>query len=340
MNDRFLRACRREPVDRTPVWFMRQAGRYMAEYRALRAKHSMLTLCRTPELAVEVTLQPVKALGIDAAILFSDLLLPLAPMGIPFDFQSGEGPVIEKPVRSAADVAALHRFEPRQDLGMVLESIKMLRKELQIPLIGFAGAPFTLASYAIEGGHSSHFALTKSLMYEDPATWHKLAGLFAEIVADYLQAQVEAGCQALQVFDSWVGALDEADYREFCLPHTKRIFDALATTGVPTIHFGTGTGHLLAAQREAGGDVIGVDWRTPLDEGWNRIGADRAVQGNLDPTLLFAPRERLLARVDDVLARARSRVGHVFNLGHGILPGTPVENVKAVVEHVHAVTAR
>ncbi len=340
MNDRFLRACRREPVDRTPVWFMRQAGRYMAEYRALRAKHSMLTLCRTPELAVEVTLQPVKALGIDAAILFSDLLLPLAPMGIPFDFQSGEGPVIEKPVRSAADVAALHRFEPRQDLGMVLESIKMLRKELQIPLIGFAGAPFTLASYAIEGGHSSHFALTKSLMYEDPATWHKLAGLFAEIVADYLQAQVEAGCQALQVFDSWVGALDEADYREFCLPHTKRIFDALATTGVPTIHFGTGTGHLLAAQREAGGDVIGVDWRTPLDEGWNRIGADRAVQGNLDPTLLFAPRERLLARVDDVLSRARSRDGHVFNLGHGILPGTPVENVKAVVEHVHAVTAR
>jgi uroporphyrinogen decarboxylase len=340
MNDRFLRACRREPVDRTPVWFMRQAGRYMAEYRALRAKHSMLTLCRTPELAVEVTLQPVKALGIDAAILFSDLLLPLAPMGIPFDFQSGEGPVIEKPVRSAADVAALHRFEPRQDLGMVLESIKMLRKELQIPLIGFAGAPFTLASYAIEGGHSSHFALTKALMYEDAATWHKLAGLFAEIVADYLKAQVEAGCQALQVFDSWVGALDEADYREFCLPHTKRIFDALAGTGVPTIHFGTGTGHLLAAQREAGGDVIGVDWRTPLDEGWNRIGADRAVQGNLDPTLLFAPRERLLARVDDVLARARSRAGHVFNLGHGILPGTPVENVKAVVEHVHAVTAR
>ncbi|MCM2257758.1 MAG: uroporphyrinogen decarboxylase [Vicinamibacteria bacterium] len=340
MNDRFLRACRREPVDRTPVWFMRQAGRYMPEYRALRAKHSMLTLCRTPELAVEVTLQPVKALGIDAAILFSDLLLPLAPMGIPFDFQSGEGPVIEKPVRSAADVEALHRFEPRQDLGMVLDSIRMLRKELQIPLIGFAGAPFTLASYAIEGGHSSHFALTKGLMYGDPATWHKLAALFADIVADYLKAQVEAGVQALQVFDSWVGALDEADYREFCLPHTKRIFDALAETGVPTIHFGTGTGHLLAAQREAGGDVIGVDWRTPLDEGWQRIGADRAVQGNLDPTLLFAPRERLLARVDDVLARARARDGHVFNLGHGILPGTPVENVKAVVDHVHAVTAR
>jgi uroporphyrinogen decarboxylase len=340
MNDRFLRACRGETVDCTPVWFMRQAGRYMAEYRALREKHTLLEICRTPELALEVTLQPIRAFGFDAAILFSDLLIPLAPLGIPFDFQAGEGPVIQMPIRSADDVAALRRFEPRQELGMVLQAIRLLRRELQVPLIGFAGAPFTLASYAIEGGHSTSFARTKALMYEEPATWHRLAGLLAEVVADYLRAQVEAGAQAVQVFDSWIGALDEADYREFVLPHVRRIFEALADTGVPQIHFGTGTGHLLAAQREAGGTVIGIDWRTPLDEGWHRAGDGVAVQGNLDPTLLFAPRERLLARVDDVLRRARGRPGHVFNLGHGILPATPVEAVKAVVEHVHAASAR
>jgi len=317
---------------------MRQAGRYMPEYRKLREKHSLLELCRTPELAVEVTLQPIRAFGFDAAILFSDLLIPLAPMGLPFDFQAGEGPVVEAPVRSAADVAALRRFEPREELGMVLEAIRLLRRDLQVPLIGFAGAPFTLASYAIEGGHSSNFAKTKGLMYGDPPTWHRLAGLLADVVADYLRAQVEAGVQAVQLFDSWIGALDEADYREFVLPHVRRIFDAVADLDVPKIHFGTGTGHLLAVQREAGGTVIGVDWRTPLDEGWKRAGDDVAVQGNLDPTLLFAPRERLLARVDDVLRRAGARPGHVFNLGHGILPGTPVEAVRAVVDHVHEAT--
>ena len=338
MNDRFLRACRREPTDRTPVWFMRQAGRYMAEYRALREKHSLLTLCRTPELAVQVTLQPVHALGVDAAILFSDLLLPLAPLGIPFDFATGEGPVIEKPVRSAADVEALRRFEPREALGMVLEAIRLLRSELKVPLIGFAGAPFTLASYAIEGGHSNHYALTKSLMYREPQTWHRLLGLLSEVVRDYLVAQVEAGVQAVQVFDSWVGALSATDYREFVLPHVRTIFEGLNETKVPTIHFGTGTFHLLPLLREAGGHVIGLDWRTPLDEGWARLGDGVAVQGNLDPTLLFAPRERLLARVDDVLRQAQGRPGHVFNLGHGILPGTNVDNVKAVVEHVHART--
>ena len=340
MNDRFLRACRRQPVDRTPIWMMRQAGRYMAEYRALRAKHSLLELCRTPELAVEVTLQPVRAFAFDAAILFSDLLIPLAPLGIPFDFQKGEGPVIDKPVRTAADVGALRRFEPRQELAMVLEAIRLLRRELQVPLIGFAGAPFTLASYAIEGGHSSHFAATKALMYGDSATWHRLAALLAEVVADYLRAQVEAGAQAVQLFDSWVGALDADDYRELVLPHVKCIFDAIADLEVPKIHFGTGTGHLLALQREAGGTVIGVDWRTPLDEGWRLVGDGVAVQGNLDPTLLLAPRERLLARVDDVLRRAKGRPGHVFNLGHGILPGTPPDAVKAVVEHVHEASAR
>jgi uroporphyrinogen decarboxylase len=223
---------------------------------------------------------------------------------------------------------------------MVLEAIRLLRLELQVPLIGFAGAPFTLASYAVEGGHSSHFARTKGLMYGEPETWHRLAALLAEVVADYLRAQVEAGAQAVQLFDSWIGVLDEADYREFALPHVRRIFDALADLDVPKIHFGTGTGHLLAVQREAGGTVIGVDWRTPLDEGWKRAGAGVAVQGNLDPTLLFAPRERLLERVDDVLRRAGGRPGHVFNLGHGILPGTPVEAVKAVVDRVHEATAR
>ena len=342
MRDRFLRACRREAVDRTPVWFMRQAGRYMPEYRALRERHGLLTLCRTPELAVEITLQPVRALGVDAAILFSDLLLPLAPMGLAFDFQAGEGPVIETPVRSRADVERLRAFDPAAELGMVLEAIRLLRRELegQVPLIGFAGAPFTLASYAIEGGHSTSFALTKALMYEDAPAWHRLAALLAEVAGNYLRAQAEAGAQALQVFDSWIGALDAGDYREFVAPHVRDLFARLAGTGVPVIHFGTGTAHLLEAQRDAGGDVIGLDWRTPLDEGWARLGAAVAVQGNLDPTVLLAPRARLLARVDDVLARAAGRPGHVFNLGHGILPNTPVASVKAVVEHVHAATAK
>lgn len=321
---------------------MRQAGRYMPEYRALRERHSLLTLCRTPELAVLVTLQPIDALGVDAAILFSDLLLPLEPLGIPFDFLAGEGPVIEKPVRDAADIAALRRFDPRQELGYVHEAIRLLRRELagRVPLIGFAGAPFTLASYAIEGGHSNNFARTKGLMYGDPQAWHRLCALLADVVAEHLVAQAEAGAQALQVFDSWVGALDASDYREFVLPHVRSIFERLRACGVPTIHFGTTTGHLLALQREAGGDVLGIDWRTPLDTGWQAVGEGRAVQGNLDPTLLFAPRERLLARVDEVLEQAGGRAGHIFNLGHGILPGTPVENVKAVVEHVHARTAR
>jgi uroporphyrinogen decarboxylase len=223
---------------------------------------------------------------------------------------------------------------------MVLQAIRLLRGRLEVPLIGFAGAPFTLASYAIEGGHSANFARTKGLMYGDPESWHRLAGLLAEVVLDYLRAQVEAGAQALQIFDSWVGALDEADYRELVLPHVKRIFDGLADTGVPLIHFGTGTGHLLAAQRDAGGMVIGVDWRTPIDEGWRRAGEGVAIQGNLDPTLLLAPRERLLARVDDVLLRVGGRPGHVFNLGHGILPGTPVDNVLALIDMVHELSAR
>ena len=314
----------------------------MPEYRTLREKHSLLTLCRTPELAVEVTLQPVRALGIDAAILFSDLLLPLAPLGIPFDFQAGEGPVVESPLRSAEDIARLRRFDPRQELGMMLEAIRILRRELEgrVPLIGFAGAPFTLASYAIEGGHSVSFAATKALMYGESGAWHNLAALLADVVADHLRAQVEAGAQALQLFDSWVGALGEADYREFAFPHVRSIFDRLRDLGVPLIHFGVGTSHLLPLMREAGGDVIGVDWRTPLAEAWRRIGEAVALQGNLDPTLLLAPRDRLLRGVDAVLDSAGGRAGHVFNLGHGVLPPTPVESVRAVVDRVHERAAR
>ena len=340
-SDRFLRACRRQPVDGTPVWFMRQAGRYLGEYRAVRERHGLLEICRTPELAAEVTLQPVRALGVDAAILFSDLLLPLEPLGVPFHFAEGEGPVIDAPVRSPADVDRLRRFDPREELRSVLETIRLVRRELEgkVPLIGFAGAPFTLASYAVEGGRSTTFAATKALMYGDPPAWHRLAGLLAEVAGDYLRAQAEAGAQALQVFDSWVGALDAADYREFVLPHVKALF-ARAGGLVPVVHFGTGTAHLLALQREAGGDVIGLDWRVPLDEGWRAVGDGAGVQGNLDPAALLGPRARLLSRVDEVMARAGGRPGHVFNLGHGILPTTPVDNVKAVVDHVHDHAAR
>lgn len=337
MNDRFLRACRLEAVDVTPVWFMRQAGRYMPEYRAIRARHTLLEICSQPELAAEVTLQPVDRIDVDAAILFSDLLLPLAPMGIPFDFVKGEGPVIETPVRSAEDVNRLKTFDPRDSLGHVLETIRLARRALEgrVPLIGFAGAPFTLASYAIEGGPSSNYAKTKALMYSEPGTWHALLEHLANIVADYLQAQVEAGAQAIQVFDSWVGALGPDDYREFALPHTKRILDATQATGVPVIHFGTGTSTLLPMMREAGGDVIGADWRIPLDDAWTLIGHDRAIQGNLDPTLLLGPVERLMDGVNDVLHRAAGRPGHIFNLGHGILPETPVEHVQALAHFVH-----
>ena len=319
---------------------MRQAGRYMAEYRALRQNYTLLQLCRTPDLATEVTLQPIRRIDVDAAILFSDLLLPLEPMGVPFDFVKGEGPSIERPIRTAADIDAVRVIDPREALAYTFEAIRQIKGELadRVPLIGFAGAPFTLASYAIEGGHSNNFALTKSLMYGDPAAWHRLADKLATVVADYLSAQIDAGVDTVQVFDSWVGALNEADYREFALPHTRMIFEMIGRR-VPTIHFGVSSGSILHAMREAGGDLIGADWRIPLDQAWARIGEDRGIQGNLDPTLLLGPRDRLLAGVDDVLRRANGRPGHVFNLGHGILPMTPVDNVQAVARYVHERTA-
>jgi uroporphyrinogen decarboxylase len=340
VNDRFLRACRRQPVDKTPVWFMRQAGRYMSDYRALRERYSLLQICREPELAVAVTLQPVDAIEVDAAILFSDLLLPFTPMGLDFDFLKGEGPSIDRPVRSVADVERVRTFEPREALGHVLTTIRTLRRELdgRVPLIGFAGAPFTMASYAIEGGPSTSYAKTKSFMYSEPAAWHALCDRFATVIADYLRAQIEAGAQAVQVFDSWAGQLSRLDYREFAQPHSKRIFDALAGAGVPTLHFGVGTTAILPDMKAAGGDVIGVDWRLPLDDAWTLVGDDRGIQGNLDPTSLLGPRARLMAAADDVLRRAGGRPGHIFNLGHGVLPNTDLANVQALARHVHSFT--
>ena len=313
----------------------------MAEYRAIRERHSLLEICGNPDLATEVTLQPVKRVDLDAAILFSDLLLPLEPMGLPFDFIKGEGPQLERPIDSTDDIDRLKVFEPREALKHVLTAIRQIQSELsgRLPLIGFAGAPFTLASYAIEGGHSNTFAKTKALMYGHPYGWHRLCEKLSTIVADYLTAQIEAGVNAVQVFDSWVGALSAADYREFALPHTRRIFEAVGSR-VPTIHFGTGTAAILEELREAGGDVIGVDWRIPIDEAWTRIGSSRGVQGNLDPTLLLGPPARMLQQTDTVLARVGNRPGHIFNLGHGILPSTPVEHVQMLAQYVHSASRR
>jgi uroporphyrinogen decarboxylase len=336
MWDRFIRACRREPVDCTPLWFMRQAGRYMPEYRALRERHTLLELCRTPELAVQVTLQPVKAFHVDAAILFADLLLPLEPMGAPFEFQAGEGPVVHRPVRSAADVERLRVIDPEEGLGYVLSAIRMLRRELdgKTPLIGFAGAPFTLASYLVEGGKSTNYLTTKRMMYCEPQVWHDLASKLAEVVRRFLRAQIEAGAQAVQLFDSWVGALSPEDYTTFVEPHVAHVLSDLAQTAVPVIHFGTSTQSLLELQKRAGGSVIGVDWRTPMDEARRRLGPDVALQGNLDPTLLFAPREVLAKHAKDILDRS-GKIGHIFNLGHGILPQTDPDQVRFLCDWVH-----
>ncbi|HEX9017655.1 MAG TPA: uroporphyrinogen decarboxylase [Anaerolineaceae bacterium] len=336
-EQRFLRACCQQPVDATPVWFMRQAGRYMREYQAVRAKHSLLEICAQPELAAEVTLQPVSRLGVDAAILFADILLPLIPMGIQLEFAAGEGPVIHNPIRSPADVATLRPVEPRESLANVLEAVRLVRHELdgKVALIGFAGAPFTLASYIIEGGSSRNYLKTKRLMFGEPETWHSLMTRLAEIIASYLTAQVEAGAQAVQLFDSWVGALTPEDYRQYVLPYSQTIFQALRQTGAPAIHFGTGTASLLPLMREAGGQVIGVDWQTPLDWAWQRLDYQTAVQGNLDPVALFAPQAELDRRVDRVLIQAAGHPGHIFNLGHGILPETPVDQVQRVVDRVH-----
>ncbi len=339
---RFLRACRGLPVDATPVWFMRQAGRYMAEYRALRKTRTILEMIANPEIAAEVTMQPIHAHGMDAAILFADILLPLPPMGLNLEYVPGKGPQIDNPVRSAEDLKRLRKIDAKTDLGHVMEAIKLLRKELpaDVPLIGFTGAPFTVASYMIEGGPSKDYRFTKYLMYSDPATWHTFMQMVTDILSDYMTAQVEAGAQAAQVFDSWVGALSPQDYAEFVQPYSKQVIQAAKGTGVPVIHFGTNTTTLLPLMKDAGSDVIGLDWRVPLDEGRALLGDDITIQGNLDPVALFAPRPVLEARVKEVLRRAGDKPGHIFNLGHGILQHTPPENVKVVVEMVHEWTSK
>jgi len=336
-----MRACRREAVPFTPIWLMRQAGRYMQEYRDVRARVGFLELCKTPSLAAEVTVTAAERLGVDAAIIFADILLPLEPMGLQLEFTKGDGPVIHNPVRSAADVDRLHELEEVGALDFVFEAIRQTRRALRIdlPLIGFAGAPFTLASYIVEGGGSKNYVQTKSLMYNDSGAWHGMMALIARALVKYLNAQVDAGAQALQLFDSWVGCLSPDDYRQYVLPHTRSVIGGI-NSETPLIHFGTGTGQLLQLISEAGGNVIGIDWRVRLDEGWQRVGRDKAVMGNLDPVALFANREHLRSQTKAILDQAAGRPGHIFNLGHGILPGTPIENVIALVDMVHEMSAR
>jgi uroporphyrinogen decarboxylase len=337
MNDRLLRALRREPVDRTPVWFMRQAGRYLPEYRELRGERDVLEACREPELAAQITLQPLRRMPLDAAIVFSDIMLPLAAIGIAVRIESGAGPSVGEPIQSARDLERLRPLEPEADEPYLLETIRLLRKELAVPLIGFAGAPFTLASYLVEGGPSRDHVRTKALLHEDPETWRALMERLTAITSAHLRAQVEAGVQVVQVFDSWVGALDPADYERSVLPFVRPVFEEL---GVPAIHFGVGTGELLGLMRDAGGDAIGVDWRVPLDAAWERIGFDRAIQGNLDPAVCTASWPAVERKALEVLERTAMRDGHVFNLGHGVLPQTPVENLQRLVDLVHERTER
>jgi uroporphyrinogen decarboxylase len=336
----FMRACRREQVPHTPVWLMRQAGRYMKEYRDVRARHSFLELCKRPEVAAEVTVYAAHRLGVDAAIIFADILLIVEPMGLELEFAKGEGPAIHNPVRSARDVDRVREVEDVSSLGYVYEAVRITRRELRpnIPLIGFCGAPFTLASYVCEGGGSKNYVNTKRLMYTDPGAWHALMSKIARALSRYLNAQVEAGAQAVQLFDSWVGALSPDDYREYVLPHTREVIEGVKP-GVPVLHFGTGTAALLELMKEAGGDVIGLDWRVRLDEAWRRLG-DVAVMGNFDSVALFTNPEVVRRRAKEILDQAANRPGHVFNLGHGILPETPVENVVALVEAVHELSAR
>lgn len=335
-NSPFMKACRRELTPYTPVWLMRQAGRYMPEYREIRARTKFLELCKTPALAAEVTVTAAERLGVDAAIIFADILLIVEPMGMDLDFTRGEGPSIHNPLRSGADSAHLRELEDVGELEYVFEAIRQTRRALpnDLPLIGFSGAPFTIASYMIEGGGSRNFLHTKSLMYRDSGAWHAIMSLISRALVKYLNAQIASGAQAVQLFDSWVGCLSPDDYRAYVLPHTQSVIRNIKP-GIPVIHFGTGTAALLKLMREAGGDVIGLDWRVRLDEAWQSLGEDVAVMGNLDPVALFAGKDHIRAEAGKILAQAAGRPGHIFNLGHGILPETPVENVIALVSTVH-----
>ncbi len=337
----FLRACRRQPTAFTPIWLMRQAGRYLPEYRALRARHGFLELCKTPAAAAEITLQPVTRLGVDAAILFADILLVLEPLGVGLEFTQGDGPHIVRPVRSVQDVERLHGVDVADAVAFVFETVRLVRRTLdgRVPLIGFAGAPFTLASYLIEGGASREFLLTKRFMHEEPAAWHALLGRLAAITTAYLAEQIAAGAQAVQLFDSWIGTLSPADYREYVLPHSRAAIAGLGGA-VPVIHFGVGAATLLELMAEAGGDVIGLDWRVELGPTWDRLGPRVGVQGNLDPAILLAGPEEIRRAVKSILAGAGGRPGHVFNLGHGVHKETPVDHVRALVDMVHEASAR
>jgi uroporphyrinogen decarboxylase len=336
-----LRAARRQPTDFTPVWIMRQAGRYLPEYRAMRERYGFLELCKNSDAAAAVTLQPVDRLGVDAAILFADILLVIEPMGVGLEFARGEGPVIHRPVRSHADVRRLARVDPHEATPFVFETARTVRRALdgRVPLIGFAGAPFTVASYLVEGGASREYLHTKRFMYEDPEGWHALMEILVELTAAYLNCQIAAGAQAVQLFDSWVGALSPDDYRDYVLPWSRAVIRRL-TPGAPVIHFGTGTAALLPLMKEAGGDVIGLDWRVDLDEAWARLGDDVGVQGNLDPAALLAKPGHFRPRVRAILDRAGGRPGHIFNLGHGVLQQTPVDHVVALVDMVHEMSKR
>jgi uroporphyrinogen decarboxylase len=334
-NSLFVRAAKAQSTERTPIWLMRQAGRYMAEYRAVRKQYSLIEICKKPTVAAQVTIEAAEILGVDAAIIFADLLLPLEVMGLPFHFAAGEGPKIEKPVRSAADVENL-RIDRAAELGYVSEAVGVVCKHFgdRLPVIGFCGAPFTLASYMIEGGGSRNYIHTKKTMYSSPGAWNELMAKLVAVTAEYSAEQVRAGADTIQIFDSWVGCLSVEDYRQYVLPHATALVRRLQKTGVPIIYFGTDSATLLPSMQETGAEVIGLDWRIPLDEGWKALGYRGAVQGNLDPVLLFAEWKELKTRAEDVLRQAGGRAGHIFNLGHGILPETPVENVKALCEFV------
>jgi uroporphyrinogen decarboxylase len=338
MNSRMLRACHKQPTKATPIWLMRQAGRYMQEYQDLRQTYGILDIIKTPDLACEVTMQPIKAFDLDAAIIFADILPPLEAMGLDLEFVKGEGPVIHNPVRTSADVDKLSDPRPEESLSFTLDAIRLARRELEhkgIPLIGFSGAPYTLASYAIEGGGSRNHQHVKGLMMGRPDVWRTLMEKLSKIVGDYLLAQARAGAQILQLFDSWAGILSPADYHDLVMPYSQRAIEIARKSGVPIIHFGTNTNGMLELIREAGGDVIGVDWRIDLDTAWERLGPEVAIQGNLDPIALFAPWDELKQRARRVLDQAAGRPGHIFNLGHGILPQTPVDNVRRLVDFVH-----
>jgi uroporphyrinogen decarboxylase len=339
--DRYLKACRKESVDCTPVWIMRQAGRYLEEYRAVRAKHSFIEVCKTPELVVEITLQPIRRFELDAAIIFADILLPLEKMGIEFEFTKGDGPQIKNTVRTRADVAKMRAIDPMEEMAYLMDAIRMVKRELngRVPLIGFSGAPFTLASYITEGGGSRNYVFTKSMMYREPDTWHLLMEKLTDMAIVYLNDQIKAGAQAVQVFDSWVGCLSSADYREFVLPHQRRLMASLDTS-VPHVHFAFGASHLLPLIREAGGDVLGLDWRMEIDAAWKVLDYEPGIQGNLDPVALYGSRDYIKRRVAEILARVGNRNGHIFNLGHGILPTVPPDNAKYMIDLVHELSAR